>query len=180
MGRKAGRVSALRARSKKSAEMDRHTIDNHLATAARQRGFTLLELLIGVAILALIVAVAIPSYQEYRLKAQIAQSISDLVAISAKIDEFYVDNKRYPDSLSDVSLDAKTDPWGNTYRYLEISSAGNNEPRQDRNLRPVNTDYDLYSMGPNGNTHRVFTSNKGKDDVVRANNGEYFGVASDY
>jgi len=144
------------------------------------KGFTLLELLIGVGILALIVVVAVPSYQDFQLKAKIAQSIGDVQKISAKIDEFYVDNKRYPNNLAEVALDNLKDPWGNGYRYLNIALAGNNEPRQDRNLKPVNTDYDLYSMGPNGETHRVFTSNKGRDDIVRANNGDYIGTAGDY
>lgn len=147
---------------------------------SRRAGFTLLELIIGVAIIALIIVVTIPSYQEYRLKSQIAQAKADLLQVSAKIDEYYVTNKRYPDNLTDLSLDSKKDPWGNAYRYLNIALAGKNEPRQDRNLKPVNTDYDLYSMGPNGQTHRVFTSNKGRDDIVRANNGEYLGVAGDY
>jgi len=139
-----------------------------------------LEVLIALGILALVLAVAIPSYQDYRLKVKIAQAVGDLARLSGKIDEFYANNKRYPNDLAEISLDTVNDPWGNAYRYLNIALAGNNEPRQDRNLKPVNTDYDLYSMGPNGLTHRVFTSNKGRDDIVRANNGDYLGVAGDY
>ena len=139
-----------------------------------------MELLIGVAILALIIAVAVPSYKDYRLKSQITQCIADLLQISNNIDEFYANHKRFPNDLAEAGLNNRKDPWGNSYLYLNIALAEHNEPRQDRNLRPVNTDYDLYSMGPDGQTHRVFTSSKGRDDIVRANNGEYLGIASDY
>jgi general secretion pathway protein G len=154
--------------------------NTNTATLTRNQGFTLLELLIGVAIIALMMAVAVPAYQDYKLKANIALAKADIVTISGKIDEFWVDHKRYPNDLAEISLNDKTDPWGNAYRYLSIALAGNNDPRQDRNLKPVNTDYDLYSMGADGATHRVFTSKRGRDDVVRANNGEYLGLAGDY
>jgi len=151
-----------------------------ITTRASDLGFTLLELLIGVGILALLVAVALPSYKDYVLKAKIAETIASLSNISAKVDEFYVDHKRFPNDLSEVSMDTLQDPWGHTFRYLNIALADKNQARQDRNLKPVNTDYDLYSLGPNGETHRVFTSNKGKDDIVRASNGDFLGVAGDY
>lgn len=144
------------------------------------KGFTLLELLIAVAILSLLLAVAVPAYQDYRLKANIAKAQSDIISIAVKIDEFWADHKRYPDNLAEVSLNGMVDPWGNGYRYLNIALAEKNEPRQDRNLKPVNTDYDLYSLGADGATHRVFTSKRGRDDIVRANNGEYLGLAGDY
>lgn len=160
--------------------MDTRPHNHKCLPGARRSGFTLLELLIAMAILALLVAVAVPSYQRYREKSMIAQALSDLVVISGRVDSYYAEERHYPDNLAEVGMANMKDPWGHTYLYLNISLADKNEPRQDRNLKPVNTDYDLYSMGPDGETHRVFTSGKGRDDIVRANNGEFFGVAGDY
>ena len=52
--------------------------------------------------------------------------------------------------------------------------------RKDRNLVPINTDYDLYSKGPDGASSPPLTARAGQDDIVRANDGAYIGVAADY
>ncbi len=52
--------------------------------------------------------------------------------------------------------------------------------RRDRYLFPLNTDYDLFSLGPNGQTTVSLGESLGQDDVIRANNGGFFGTASDY
>ncbi|MBL8750620.1 MAG: type II secretion system protein [Planctomycetes bacterium] len=52
--------------------------------------------------------------------------------------------------------------------------------RCDRFMYPLNTDYDLFSLGPNGRTAVSLGEAVGQDDVIRANNGGFFGVASDY
>lgn len=52
--------------------------------------------------------------------------------------------------------------------------------RRDRYLFPLNTDYDLFSLGPDRRTAVSLGEGVGLDDVIRANNGGYFGTASDY
>ncbi|MBX3462035.1 MAG: prepilin-type N-terminal cleavage/methylation domain-containing protein [Planctomycetes bacterium] len=52
--------------------------------------------------------------------------------------------------------------------------------RRDRYMFPLNTDYDLFSLGPNGRTSVSLGEIMGQDDVIRANNGGFFGLASDY
>jgi general secretion pathway protein G len=41
----------------------------------------------------------------------------------------------------------------------------------------VNSDFDLYSLGRDGVTTAQFTGNEAHDDIVRANNGRYYGLA---
>jgi general secretion pathway protein G len=73
------------------------------------------------------------------------------------------------------------DPWGNPYQYLRIDeSTSKGEKRKDKFLNPVNSDYDLYSMGKDGATALPFTSARGRDDIVRANNGQFLGLAEEY
>ncbi len=47
-------------------------------------------------------------------------------------------------------------------------------------MHPVKTGYDIYSMGPDGVSASPFTSTLGKDDIVMANDGDYFGPACQF
>ena len=52
--------------------------------------------------------------------------------------------------------------------------------RRDRFLFPLNTDFDLFSLGPNRAMSPSIGEALSLDDVIRANNGGFFGLASDY
>jgi general secretion pathway protein G len=54
------------------------------------------------------------------------------------------------------------------------------EVRKDRNLVPINTDFDLYSVGPDGDSQAPLTAAASRDDIVRANDGRFIGKAEDY
>jgi general secretion pathway protein G len=83
--------------------------------------------------------------------------------------------------LADVGLGARLDPWGNAYQYLNFANImGVGAVRKDRNLVPINTDFDLYSVGPDGNTQPPLTAPVSRDDIVRANDGRFIGKAEDY
>ena len=45
---------------------------------------------------------------------------------------------------------------------------------------PINTDFDLYSVGADGRTAAPLTARFSHDDVVRANNGSFIGLAVNY
>lgn len=147
----------------------------------RAVGFTLFELLISMAILGVISAIALPSYRDYVEDANIELAAADLVRIDQAFELFYDSFVRWPPTLAEAGLSGMLDPWGNPYQYLLFDEDTNKgAKRKDKNLNPVNSDYDLYSMGPDGATSMPFTSAQGKDDIVRANNGRFVGVAADY
>jgi general secretion pathway protein G len=52
--------------------------------------------------------------------------------------------------------------------------------RRDGFMFPLNTDYDLFSLGPDKATALALQSRSGIDDVIRANNGAFFGIAGEY
>ena len=54
------------------------------------------------------------------------------------------------------------------------------KPREDKHEKPINTDFDLFSMGQNGDYSKRLDNKKSADDIVRASNGEYVGLASEY
>ncbi len=148
-----------------------------------RRGFTLVELLIAVAIVAVLVVVAVPSYQRYRDRVAVTQAESDIVAIAAAIDLYRTDNRNFPNSLADINMAGRLDPWNHPYQYLNLSpvAPGNiGKVRRDKNLVPINSDFDLYSMGKDGASRSPLTAAVSQDDVVRGNDGRFVGLASDY
>ena len=151
--------------------------------ALAQFGFQLLELLIVLAVISVLAIVVVPSYAKYRDRVDTAAAVGDITTISEAIAQFYSDNMAYPDSLADVRMIGRKDPWGNPYQYLKIYGSdvkGKGQLRKDKNLVPINTDFDLYSMGKDGDSTPPLTAKTSKDDIIRANNGKFIGVAADY
>lgn len=143
-------------------------------------GFTLIELMIAMAILALLGMVALPAYQDYQAKVDLAVAEADIKTMSLLIKDYEMSNGSYPDSLATVSADSKVDPWGNPYQYINHEDATPGKKRKDKNLVPINSDYDLYSMGEDGKSVAPLTAAHSRDDIVRANNGRYVGIAEEY
>jgi general secretion pathway protein G len=149
----------------------------------RVRGFTLIEIMIVIAIIGTLSAIATPNYLKYITKGRIALAISDIRLMEKEIMGYSIDTNELPDTLSQLPNGNITDPWGNPYRYLRINGGNLNglgAMRRDRFMVPVNTDFDLYSMGKDGRSQTPFTAKAGLDDIVRANNGRYVGLASEY
>jgi general secretion pathway protein G len=120
---------------------------------------------------------------DYIERTKIEIAIADITLISGELDTYYTVHNSYPDSLSALGLndDALTDEWGFSYRYLNIATVkGNGKLRKDHSLVPINTDYDLYSVGKDGKTASPLTSALSRDDIVRAKNGAFIGKATDY
>jgi general secretion pathway protein G len=72
------------------------------------------------------------------------------------------------------------DPWGNPYVYVDLTTAGISKARKNKNLVPINSEYDLYSKGKDGNSVLALTAASSRDDVVLANDGRFIGLASNY
>lgn len=144
-------------------------------------GFTVVELLLALAIAAILVAIAVPTYQSYRLKVQDGQAEVAITKIEARITLYYQAHDELPTSLSQVGDGSLLDPWGHPYYYLDFTGLKNRgQVRKDRNLVPLNGDYDLFSAGPNGEWKPPITAPVSQDDIIRADNGAYVGLASNY
>lgn len=153
-----------------------HKARRHFPTA-----FTTIEVMVVTAILGVLLAVAVPTYQEYIDQTANVETIVELTSIALQIEDYFIENGRLPDTLEQIGLGTSRDSWGNLYQYLNISTVnGNGKLRKDKNLVPINTDFDLYSMGPDGSSVSPLTAKASRDDIIRANDGGYYGVAEDY
>lgn len=144
-------------------------------------GFTLVELLIAMAVMMTIVAIAIPNMMSAMDQAKIARAVGDIHALEGDIALYDTMNGKLPNSLADVGRDYMMDPWGHPYAYFNHTNAkGKGQMRKDRFLVPLNSDYDLYSMGKDGKSSSPITAKNSQDDIIRASDGSYIGLASNF
>ncbi len=140
----------------------------------------MLELLLCLVLVGILAAVAVPSYAAYRQRMLVQSAENDLLLLEQAIARFQTQNWRLPNSLAELGQAGRLDPWGHPYQYLNLAGAKRGQMRKDRNLVPINSDYDLYSMGADGQSMPPLTASVSRDDVVRAANGSFVGLASDY
>ena len=141
-------------------------------------------MLIAVAIVGVLASIAIPHYVKYKENARVVVAITDMKFLEKEIINFGVENHDLPENLSEIGRDNYLDPWGRPYNYLKIQ--GNDGkgkdfmPRKDLSLHPLNSDFDLYSVGKDGKSKAPLTSKLSQDDIIRANNGGFMGLGSNY
>ncbi len=144
-------------------------------------GFTLLELLVVTVIIGTLSTMAAPSLQRARELAQIGAAIAEIRIITAELDIYMEINFEPPVSLAAIDRAGLLDPWGNPYMYVPLSRAsGNGAARKNKFQVPLNTDYDLGSAGPDGESKPPLTAKDSQDDIIRALNGAFVGPASDF
>ncbi len=122
----------------------------------RQRGFTLIEIMVVVVIIGLLAAVIVPQLMGNVDQARVAKARQDIQAIETALTMFRLDNSKYPTtdqglkSLIQQPTDPSIrnwrpggyvkkpsrDPWGNDYQYVYPGTHG--------------TEYDLFSLGADG------------------------------
>ncbi|MGD8277289.1 MAG: prepilin-type N-terminal cleavage/methylation domain-containing protein [Gemmatimonadota bacterium] len=152
-----------------------------LRRARNGAGFTLVELILVIVLLGILSTIAIGRFTKVRQKAQSSRAIAEIRTLMTEIDLFDTVNGHLPVTLGDIGRAGLSDPWGNPYRYLPFT--GGTVPggaRKDKNLVPINTRYDLFSMGIDGKSVPALTAKASQDDIIRANDGTFIGLAADY
>lgn len=146
-------------------------------------GLTLVELMIAMAIIATLAAIALPLYTDVTERARVIRAIAEIRTLQSEIAAFELTAGRLPTDLGEIGRDTLKDSWGRPYQYLNFAAAGPRARaliRKDRNLIPLNSTYDLYSVGKDGQSRPPLTAKASLDDVVRANDGGFIGLAADY
>ena len=98
----------------------------------RQQGFTLIEILIVVAIVAILAAIALPNYRDYITRGKLVEAFGGLSDARVKMEQFFQDNRTYPtgcvasptapsatqiqtQAMQNFTLTCVTSPANNTY-----------------------------------------------------------------
>jgi len=136
------------------------------------RGFTLVEMLIVVAIIMIIMALAVPTFGKIKNQAKISRCMSEIRGLEREIAAYATEKGSYPPGLADINRGELRDPWGTLYSYSAPT-------REDVGVR-INTDYDLYSKGENGTNAPSINDALSDDDVIRGDDGAYVGLAIKY
>jgi type IV pilus assembly protein PilA len=91
---------------------------------AIQKGFTLIELMIVVAIIGILAAIAIPAYQDYTIRAQVSEGLSLASDIKAGIAEYMAQTGSWPVDLVEAGLGSAAVAADKTGRYVESVGVG--------------------------------------------------------
>jgi general secretion pathway protein G len=155
------------------------TVTSIRITDRRDAGFTIIQVVAAIAILGILSAVAVPGYQTFIERARQARAIAQIGEIEIAISEYSLANEgQLPPDLVTIDLGGVEDPWGAPVVYVDLALGG--APRVDQNGVAVNTDYDLYSSGSDGASALSLNADDSEDDIVRASDGGFVGVVSDY
>ena len=93
---------------------------------AVQKGFTLIELMIVVAIIGILAAIGLPAYQDYTIKAQVAEGPQLSEGVKTAIAEFYASNGTWPvdETTAPGSLGFATPPMGTYVGSITVGNGG--------------------------------------------------------
>ncbi len=85
-----------------------------------QHGFTLIELMIVVAIIGILAAIAIPAYQDYTIRAQVSEGLNLSAGAKAAVSEYFMDRGIWPTDNTEAGLADKHDIIGNYTEHVGV------------------------------------------------------------
>ena len=154
---------------------------DRLTLCSARAGFTLIELMMVCAIIGTLSAIAIPHLKDSVKGAKVSRAAQEIRVLEVDIASYEAGFNKLPPDLASIGRGGMLDPWGNPYEYTNLQTVkGKGKARKDKFLVPLNSDYDLWSDGEDGASVGPLTAKASRDDIVRANDGSFVGLASKY
>jgi type IV pilus assembly protein PilE len=125
------------------------------AAAQRQAGFTLIEVIMAVAIVGVLSAIALPSYRTHLVRGALTDGINGLATMRAQMERHFQDNRTYATSGTFVTPCATTDATTRTFGNFVVSCSGT----------PSATAFTLQAVGNTGSNVAGFTFTINQADV---------------
>lgn len=141
--------------------------------------------MVALAVVGLLAAIALPGYAVIIERQRVGEAGRELMMIASGIERYRTRHFGIPETLTELGLDADLleDPWGRPYQFLSFNSSVPGVAgmiRKDHNLHPLNTEFDLYSYGKDGESRSPLTASASRDDVIWARDGGFVGLAEDF
>lgn len=89
-----------------------------------QKGFTLIELMIVVAIIGILAAVALPAYQDYTARSQVSETLSLMAGPQTAVTEFWSNKGRLPGNNASAGLSQAKSISGKYVSTVEVNTSG--------------------------------------------------------
>ncbi|MBH5916147.1 pilin [Neisseria meningitidis] len=86
-----------------------------------QKGFTLIELMIVIAIVGILAAVALPAYQDYTARAQVSEAILLAEGQKSAVTEYYLNHGEWPSNNTSAGVASSTDIKGKYVEKVEVA-----------------------------------------------------------
>ncbi|ENW2832395.1 pilin, partial [Neisseria gonorrhoeae] len=87
-----------------------------------QKGFTLIELMIVIAIVGILAAVALPAYQDYTARAQVSEAILLAEGQKSAVTEYYLNNGIWPENNGDAGVASSSSIKGKYVKEVKVAN----------------------------------------------------------
>jgi general secretion pathway protein G len=141
---------------------------------------TMIEMLFVLIIIGTVASIATPRLSALVDDARGAAAIGDLDAMHNDIVGYVAQHDSLPPSLATIDWAGHRDPWNQPYMYLNFAGAIPGNARVDQFGVPLNTGFDIYSLGKDGSSSPSIMTQASQDDILIGDDGGFIGLATRY